>query len=361
MPILKKYCDRVAAGDLVADPAQEAAAERLSVLARELGMPRSGVLSRLFGSKTASVTGVYLHGGVGRGKSMLMDLFFDEVAIASKRRVHFHEFMLEIHDAVAQARDAGERDPIAVVARSVADDAALLCFDELHVTDIADAMILGRLFEALFARGVTMVATSNRPPEDLYKDGINRQLFLPFIDMLRANMDVHALDAARDYRLERLKGAEVWLHPLNPDAQAALDDLWRRIVCGDDERVVRLSVQGRVLVAERAAAGAARFTFEALCGRPLGAADYLALTRRFHTLVIENIPKLGAHNRNEAKRFVTLIDTLYEARVKLIASADAPPEALYPQGDGAFEFARTVSRLHEMGSVAYLAAARRAA
>ncbi len=361
MPVLEDYKRRVAGGALSSDPAQEAAARTLSQLATRLQGWSPKLKGMLYGRTGPGGKGVYLWGGVGRGKSMLMDMFFDVAPVSRKRRAHFHEFMQETHDAIAHARRSRSGDPIDKVTKRVASETWLLCFDELQVTDIADAMILGRVFEGLFGRGVVLVCTSNRPPADLYKDGLNRQLFLPFIDMLQARCAVTELDAARDYRLERLQAARVWHSPLGAQASAEIDAAWRQLICGEHERGETLMVQGRALHAPRTAAGAARFTFEALCAQPLGAADYLALTRRFHTLVLEDTPKLSPDKRNEAKRFVTLIDTLYEARTKLIIAADGEPGALYPMGDGAFEFARTASRLEEMRSADYLAAERAAA
>ncbi len=361
MAVLEDYRSRVASGALSPDPAQEAAARTLSALAARLQGWSPKLKGMLYGRTGPGGKGVYLWGGVGRGKSMLMDMFFDIATVSRKRRAHFHEFMQETHAAIAEARRSRSGDPIDKIAKRVASETWLLCFDELQVTDIADAMILGRLFEGLFGRGVVLVCTSNRPPMDLYKDGLNRQLFAPFIDMLQARCEVTELDAIRDYRLERLQAARVWHSPLTPQAEAEINAAWNQLICGENERGETLIVQGRTLHAPRTGAGAARFSFEELCARPLGAADYLALTRRFHTIVLENTPKLSIDKRNEAKRFVTLIDTLYEARTKLIISADGEPDELYPAGDGAFEFARTASRLQEMRSADYLAAERAAA
>lgn len=358
MPVVEQYRARVASGALSEDPAQTAAAERLSELARALTGWRPGLKSYLFGRPGPGLRGLYLHGAVGRGKSMLMDLFFDEAPVAKKRRVHFHAFMEETHAAIAAARAERPGDPLPRVAKAIADRNWLLCFDELQITDIADAMIVGRLFTNLFERGVVVVTTSNRHPDDLYRDGLNRQLFTPFIDLIKHRLDLIELDAARDYRLERLARAPVWAAPLGPEASAAMDAHWRRLTAGQGERGEAIHVQGRTLRAPRTAAGAARFSFDDLCAQPLGAADYLALARAFHTVVVDDIPRLGPENRNEASRFVTLIDILYDTRTKLVASADAEPEELYPEGDGAFEFARTASRLHEMRSSDYLALAR---
>jgi len=363
--VLSQYRARVDAGHLSEDPVQEEAARRLDDLAARLANPpKAGWFS-----KPEPVTGLYLWGGVGRGKSMLMDLFFETAAPKAKRRVHFHEFMAEIQDLLDvwrkmpeadrkrspwRVKGAGD-DPIPPVARQVAESASLLCFDEFQVTQIADAMILARLFEQLFARGITMVATSNREPGDLYKDGINRPLFVPFIHLLKERCDVFHLSSDRDYRLDRLIAAPVWYAPLGPAAEASLDDVWTRLTSGAQAQHVTLTVKGRKLEVSCEAAGVARFTFQELCARPLYSRDYLTIAANFHTIILSGIPLLGPENRNEAARFVALIDALYEAKIKLVASAAAEPEALYPEGDGAFEFERTVSRLHEMRSTDYLA------
>ncbi|MEO1966650.1 cell division protein ZapE [Hyphomonas sp.] len=363
--VLRQYRERVDAGLLTNDPVQAEAAERLDDLARRLADPPKGG----WFSKPEPVRGLYLWGGVGRGKSMLMDLFFEDAAPKAKRRVHFHEFMAEIQDRLDTWRKMpeGERkrspwrvkgagdDPIPPVAKQVAAEAQLLCFDEFQVTQIADAMILARLFDQLFSRGVTMVATSNRVPDDLYKDGINRPLFLPFIQHLKDRCDIFHLASDRDYRLDRLIAAPVWYSPLGPEADAALEEVWTRLTSGAHAQHVTLTVKGRKLEVSREAAGVAWFTFEELCARPLYSRDYLTIAANFHTIILRGIPQLGPENRNEAARFVALIDALYEAKIKLVASAAAEPETLYPEGDGAFEFERTVSRLHEMRSTDYLA------
>ena len=365
-----RYDARVASGALTGDAAQAAAASRLDDLAAALAHPQK---KSLFGKPPPPVRGLYLWGGVGRGKSMLMDLFFAGAGVASKRRVHFHEFMAEVHERLDvwrrlsdterrrspfHVRGAGD-DPIAPVARQVASEARLLCFDEFQVNQIADAMILGRLFEALFGEGVTVVATSNRHPDDLYKDGINRALFLPFIERLKERCDVFELAAARDYRLDRLVEAPVWYAPLGAGSAAALDLAWDRLTLGAEPQRCVLTVKGRKLDIAREAAGVARLTFEELCARPLGSLDYLAVAATFHTVILESIPLLTPDRRNEAARFVALIDALYEARTKLVASAAAEPDRLYPDGDGAFEFQRTASRLFEMRSASYMAEERR--
>lgn len=354
---LAAYEKRLAAGDLVADADQAAAAARLGALARALSSWRPGAW---LGGGTAP-RGLYLWGPVGRGKSLLLDLFFEAAPVKQKRRVHFHEFMLARHAFLraARARGVGAEQLIAQAARQVADEARLLCFDEVQVSDIADAMILGRLFERLFAEDVVIVATSNRPPGVLYRNGLNRQLFLPFIALIEQKLDLVHLGGPRDYRLERLMAAPVWYAPLGPAADEAIERAWARLTLGAQAQSVTLDVGGRALRVEREAAGVARFTFAELCARPLGAADYLEIAERFHTVLLENIPKLTPSMREEAARFRTLIDALHEAKVKLVASAEAAPTALYPAGDQSFEFERTASRLMEMRSESYLALPRR--
>lgn len=367
--VTARYQARVESGALNIDPAQADAAAKLDALAARLAAQRRpGLFSR-----PEPVKGLYLWGGVGRGKSMLMDLFFAEAKTAPKRRVHFHEFMAEVHERlnIWRKMDAQERrrspwrvkaagdDPIPPVAKQVAAEARLLCFDEFQVTQIADAMILGRLFAQLFQRGVTVVATSNRHPDDLYRDGINRQLFLPFIRELKDRCEVMELVSARDYRLDRLVEAPVWYKPLDGESSAALDRAWERLTLGAEAQHCVLTVKGRKLEVAREAAGVARFTFAELCARPLGPIDYLAIAGTFHTIILEGVPLLTPDRRNEAARFISLIDALYEAKVKLVASAEAEPDNLYPEGDGAFEFERTASRLFEMRSRDYLAEERR--
>lgn len=365
-----RYQALIQAEALSADPAQAEAADRLQTLSTAL--MAWGRRNRFFARPTPP-KGLYLWGAVGRGKTLLMDLFFNNTDFAEKRRVHFHEFMSDVHERIAAWRASDEKtkrrhravnrhapdDPLPPIAYDVARKARLLCFDEFHVVDIADAMILGRLFEALFKQGVVIVATSNRAPDDLYKDGLNRQLFLPFIDMLKTRLDVFELAAAKDYRLAKLENAPVYYHPLGPDADNAMNAAWKNIISGAAEKTDTLHVKGRILTAPRTARGAARFDFTELCERPLGAEDYMALVRRFDTLFIDRIPVMGADMRNEAKRFSTLIDMVYDSRTKLVCSAAGEPDDLYPAGDGAFEFERTASRLMEMRSAAYLAADRR--
>jgi cell division protein ZapE len=350
------------------DPAQAELAHRLDALAAKLkghkaeGKPNG--FSRLFGMKAAELPrGLYIYGSVGRGKTMLMDMFFDAVEARRKRRAHFHAFMADVHARLHQWRQALKRgevegeDPIAPAATELAREASLLCFDEFSVRDIADAMILGRLFTALFAAGVVVVATSNVAPDELYKDGLNRALFLPFIALIRERLDVIELNARTDYRLEKLKRAPVYYTPLGPKADAALDAAFLALTGHERGEPARIELLGRHLDAPQAIDGVARFDFDALCRRPLGAADYLKLAQRFHTIIVDRIPVIGASDRNEAKRFIILIDALYDMRVKLIASAAGEPETLYTGADGAeaFEFARTASRLFEMRSAEYLA------
>jgi cell division protein ZapE len=303
---------------------------------------------------------------------MLMDMFFEAAPAKRKARVHFHEFMLQVHAFIFDWRKLShaERrkhpayvhgaadDPIAPAAKHWADKAQLLCFDEFHVNQIADAMILGRLFDQFFDRRVTIVATSNRAPSALYENGINRQLFEPFIRRIETELDVIELKSAQDFRLDRLSAAPVYYAPLGPEADEAMNDAFARLTAGAATAPDMIEVQGRTLPVPRHAAGAARFEFMDLCARPLGAGDYIALTRRYHTLFIDHVPQLDADRRDQAARFVTLIDTLYEARTKLVMSAAAGPDDLYPQGQGSFEFQRTASRLHEMRSADYLAADR---
>lgn len=368
---LDLWRQRIDAGSLNPDPDQERAAAALSDLSARLVDWKPGAKS-LFGKAKPAPKGLYLWGGVGRGKSMLMDLFIETAPVRDRRRAHFHEFMQDAHARINRWRQLtkAERrrqpeyvkgsgdDPIPPVARGLASEARLLAFDEFQVTDIADAMILGRLFEGLFAEGVVVVATSNRYPDDLYKDGINRQLFLPFIDLLKQKLDLFELDGGVDHRLRQLEAAPVYYCPLDADAELAMDKAWARLTSGAAPQSCTLEVNGREWVVEREVAGVARFTFPELCARAFGAADYLAVADRFHTVLLDRVPRLSPDKRNEAKRFVTLIDTLYEARTKLVMSADAEPENLYPAGDGAFEFERTASRLMEMRTHDYLAAER---
>ncbi len=354
--IARAYESRLSQGLLTRDPAQSAAVEALSRLEIDLGK------RKLFGGPP-EVTGVYLWGPPGRGKSILMDLFFACAPEPRKRRVHFHAFMARVHDLIRQWRtgDKATRqrvfhthkgdDPIEPVAALIASEARLLCFDELQVTDIADAMILGRLFDALFERKVVVCITSNRAPDQLYKDGINRPLFVPFIDRIVEQCQVVELAGARDWRLDRIKASKVWF---DPSGATEFEALWADLRGGMPECPVHLMVLGRDVVIDRTAGGLARATFDQLCETPLGPQDYLAIAERFHDLFIEDIPLLTPDKRQAARRFVTLIDALYEARTRLVALAAGAPESLYPAGDGAFEFERTVSRLNEMSSASWL-------
>ncbi len=361
--VFDRYRALVEAGELRADPEQAAAALRLAALATELeATPKRGsVLWRALGRLPEPPRGVYLWGGVGRGKSMLMDLFFSCLDIRRKRRVHFHEFMLEVHQRLAEERKKEAGDPIAPVATAMVGEARLIAFDEMVVNNTADAAILSRLFTAMWARGLTVVATSNRPPNDLYKDGLNRELFLPFIALIGQKMDVLPLNGPTDYRLDRLGSMTMWHVPNGPEATRALSDAFFRMTDYPVEDRAKVPAEdiplggGRSLHVPKSLKGVAVFSFRKLCGEARGAADYLAVARRYHTVFLVGIPRLGPENRNEASRFVTLIDALYEHNVKLIAAADAPPEQLYVAGDGAFEFERTVSRLKEMQSDAYRA------
>ncbi len=368
--ISARYAALVAAGDIERDAAQEALTARLDRLNERLETHRlarkSSPLGWLFARREKEqppLKGLYVHGDVGRGKTMLMDLFFAACTARRKRRAHFHEFMADVHDRVHAYRQkikAGEvpdGDPITHAAADIAEESWVLCFDEFHVTDIADAMILGRLFTRLFEHGVVVVATSNVEPDELYRDGLNRSLFLPFIALLHRYMDVVRLAARADFRLEKLTSVKVWHVPADANADRALDEAWRRIALGHPGMPLDLMVKGHVVHVPRAAMGAARFRFAELCERPLGAIDYLRLAREFHAIVIDHVPVMDFAQRNEAKRFIALIDTLYDNAVKIVASAAAEPAELYRAHDGyeAQEFHRTASRLIEMGSQDYLA------
>jgi len=366
-PIAERYRALVHDRQFQYDPAQAALARKLDALSVKLegyrAEPRPSAFARLMGLKAAEPPrGVYVFGAVGRGKTMLMDMFFDAAPTPLKRRAHFHAFMADVHSRLHQWRQARKRgevageDPIAPVAAELAGEASLLCFDEFSVRDIADAMILGRLFTALFGAGVVVVATSNVAPDDLYKDGLNRALFLPFIALIEEKLDVVELDARADYRLEKLTRAPVYYAPLSPKADAALDAAFLALTGHAKGAPLEIELLGRHLDVPQAIDGVARFDFDGLCRRPLGAADYLRIAQRFHTVILDRIPALAESERNEAKRFVILIDALYDMRVKLIASAAGEPETLYAGKDGAvaFEFARAASRLHEMRSADYL-------
>jgi cell division protein ZapE len=360
---LARYEALVAAGELKPDPEQRAAASQLNGLqaALEAVPARGSILWRLAGKKPEAPRGIYLWGGVGRGKSMLMDLFYACLTIHRKRRVHFHEFMLEVHQMMRAWREADPGDPIPNVARDLAQDARCLAFDEMVVNNSADAMIMSRLFTRLIEEGVTLVITSNRPPSDLYKDGLNREHFLPFIALIGERLDVIALNGPFDYRMERLSGVATWHHPAGEVATAAVRQAFFKMTdySPDDAAHVpseTLAISGgRSIHVPKSLKGVAVFSFRKLCGEARGAPDYLAIARHYHTVFLVGIPRLGPENRNEAARFVTLIDALYEHSVKLIAIAEAAPAHLYETGDGRFEFERTISRLSEMQSLDYLA------
>jgi cell division protein ZapE len=355
------YQQRVATGQIESDPAQALIVERLDHLATTLEGHRPERSTRLsifrVPKRVVPVTprGLYLWGGVGRGKTMMMDLFHLAVGFSPRRRVHFHQFMAEVHERIARGRATTDGDPIPYVAAEIAGEAQLLCFDEFHVTDIADAMILGRLFKALFERGVIVVATSNVPPDRLYWNGLNRQLFLPFVAMLQDKLDVLEIAAAKDYRLDKLQGRTLYFQPADNAAKAEIDAIWSRLVGSEDGKPAEVACNGRMIAVPQAASGVARFTFWDLCAQPLAGPDYLAIAKAYSTLIVEDIPLLTPDRRNEARRFITLIDTLYDRGTCLVASAAAEPDKLYPAGDGADLFVRTTSRLMEMRSEAWLA------
>lgn len=361
--VAQSYARRVSAGDIREDPAQKpivAALDRLNdeIQARRLAS-KSSALGWLFAKKRdtrAIVKGLYIHGSVGRGKTMLMDLFFSALPVRRKRRVHFNAFMADVHDRIQKQRQARkdgtskEDDPIPPVAKALAEEAYVLCFDEFSVTDIADAMVLSRLFSALFAEGVVLVATSNVAPDDLYRDGLNRELFTPFIGLLKHHATVMDLDSPTDYRMEKLNRMPVYLTPLSPETDKRMDEAWKALAGNRPVTPETILVKGRTVPVPRAAGDAARFSFSDLCERPLAARDYLAITARYSTIMLDHVPVLAAANRNEAKRFILLIDTVYDRHVRLLVSAAASPDALYAdtRGTEGFEFARTVSRLTEM-------------
>jgi cell division protein ZapE len=341
---------RMMAG-LKSDVAQERVARKFDGLAVQLRSRRSFV-RRLFGGGVRP-RGVYLWGEVGRGKTMLMDAFFRVAPLSAKRRIHFNAFMVQTHARIHAARRSHD-DPIASVSHMIASEAALLCLDEFQVKDVADAMILGRLFQQLFELGTVLVATSNTAPARLYEGGLNRQLFLPFIALIEEQMDVLELEGGRDYRLGRMAGLDLYVAPLGPAADAAMDAAWQHLTDREPGTPETIVVLGRAVHIPRVAHGAARFTFDELCARPLAAADYLAIAQRYHALIIDRIPVLGPQQRDEARRFAVLVDTLYDEGVKLVCSAATKPDALFATGDAPEMFARTISRLIEMQSLDYL-------
>lgn len=368
--VQKSYLEKVGTGELQSDPVQVELAVRLDTLIERLAnkslSKKSSSLGWLFAKRVKAdpIIGLYIWGSVGRGKSMLMDLFFSLLVNKAKRRVHFHEFMAEVQDRIyahRQAYKAGktkEEDPIPPVARALAAEASVLCFDEFSVTDIADAMILGRVFKGLYEAGTIIVATSNVAPDDLYKDGLNRALFLPFIDILKDNCEVYELDARTDYRLGKLSDVPVYIAPLGEKAELTFESQWQSMTAGLEIKSGVVERKGRKIIVPACANGVARFTFEDLCDAPLAAADYLAIAEKYHTFFVQNVPIMNVSIRNQAKRFILLIDALYDQNKRLVISADANPHALYQGASGteAFEFQRTASRLIEMQSNDYLEA-----
>ncbi|MGV1872289.1 cell division protein ZapE [Agrobacterium rosae] len=357
-------------GELTADPAQLGVAAQLDRILTDLKIrkpaKKKSALGWMFAKKAGSapsVKGLYVHGSVGRGKTMLMDMFYQVAPVEKKRRCHFHEFMADVHNRVHAHRqklkngETKQADPIPPVAAQILAEAELLCFDEFTVTDIADAMILARLFTELFAHGCTLVTTSNVVPDNLYKDGLNRSLFLPFVDMLKAHVQVVSLDSPTDYRMEKIKSLPVYVTPLDDAAERAMDMAWKELTAGSAVTPTEIAMKGRSIPVAKAAGRVARFSFAELCEKPLGASDFLAIADRFDTIFIDHIPLLDADKRNETKRFIILIDALYDHTVRVFASAAAMPEELLVtrKGTEGFEFDRTASRLFEMRSADYLA------
>jgi cell division protein ZapE len=359
--LLERYRRLLADGKVTQDSAQALAVEKLQILSNRLAHytpPAKTDFFSFFTRRRGEIPkGLYIYGAVGRGKTMLMNLFCETVPMKRKRRAHFHEFMADIHARLAAARRETKEDPIVSVARDIAEEARLLCLDELFVIDIADATILSRLFSTLFESGTVVAVTSNVHPRDLYKDGRNRDLFLPFIDLVEENMEVLQLEAARDYRLELLGGSHLYFTPLGSAATAAMDELWHKLTFGEPCQSQVLHVLGRELHVPQASFGVARFNFADLFEKPLGAQDYSSLARHYHIVFVDGIPVMTRDRRDAARRFITFIDTVYDHGIGLIASAAAEPHLLYPEGDGAFHFERTASRLIEMRSSAYLSKA----
>jgi len=357
-PLTARYAAKTAGGEIAANPAQRRLARRLDNLIEELERrPRRSFFARL-AQRATPVRGLYIHGAVGRGKTMLMDWFFEAATVERKRRTHFNEFMGDVQDRIHVARRSSSGDPIASVAAAIAAETQLLCLDEFFVADIADAMILSRLFGQLFQSGLTLVTTSNTPPDELYRGGLNRDLFLPFIEVLKRNADIFFLDIGVDYRLAKLAGTQVYVTPLGPAARAALDATWLRLTGTDKGVPTELTNHGRTIPVPQAAEGVARFSFDSLCRAPLAASDYLVIARAYHSIVIDDVPVLRDGERDAARRLILLVDTLYDRGIRLIVSAAAEPAELYTAtwGEEAASFPRTVSRLIEMRSEAYLAA-----
>ncbi|QLF68663.1 AFG1 family ATPase [Peteryoungia desertarenae] len=370
MSVAEQLRARTVNGELQADPAQMGVANKLDRILQDLKSRRpaskSSALGWIFAQRRKpqqQIRGLYVHGSVGRGKTMLMDLFFNLAPIEKKRRAHFHEFMADVHNRIHVHRqklkngETKQADPVPPVAHALRQEAQLLCFDEFTVTDIADAMILSRLFTELFSRGSILVATSNVEPVNLYRDGLNRGLFLPFIDLLSRHVEVASLDSPTDYRMEKSEGLPVYVAPLSVETKLKMDMAWNRVTAGLPEASIEIEMKGRQIEVPKAAGRAARFAFAELCERPLGASDYLAIAKRFDIVFIENVPHLGPEKRNETKRFIILIDALYDASVRVFISAVAMPEQLLTEKKGTegFEFDRTVSRLFEMRSEDYFA------
>jgi cell division protein ZapE len=362
--LLQKYTELADSGVIKQDQIQEQAVEKLQQLLESVqsyeGTRQQGWFSRLISSKPPLPRGLYIYGDVGRGKSMLMDLFFGTLKVQKKARVHFHEFMQRIHTDLHHARQKNIPEPLAHVLDTFTQKTHVLCLDEIQVTDITDAMLVGRVFDGLHARNVVIVATSNRVPEDLYKDGLNRHLFLPFIALIRERLDIYCLDGLQDYRRQHTDMMDVYFTPLEYETQQVMDAKWQALTQSHPIQAQTIDVKGRTVTFPNSANGCTRLTFAELCDTALGAADYIGLAQTFHTLMLDNIPVLSPENANAAKRFVTLIDTLYENQCVLICSAARPPDYLYPSGKGAFEFQRTASRLHEMQSRGYLEGSRAA-